>query len=122
MARRQIARGVADAIGREPDAERAERLSEAFAERMERLDVEAATLDRPVQEIIGEICRDLGLDAARMIVRPPIKDGAGAAGRARSPHPTLSRRERAYSGFAAGLPGESGRGWDSGPERPAPDG
>ena len=77
MARRQIARGVADAIGREADAERAERLTEALAERMERLDVEAAVGNRPAEQIISEICRDLGLDPARMTVRPPLRVLAG---------------------------------------------
>ena len=80
MAKRQIARAVADAIGQDADGERAERLTEAFAERMEQLDVEAAIGNRPMEDIIGEICRDLGLDPARMTVRPPRRGSAGLAG------------------------------------------
>jgi hypothetical protein len=78
MARRQIARGVADVIAREADGERAERLTEALAARLEALDRESGTLDRPTDEIIRDICRDLGLDPARLAVggrdwevRPP---------------------------------------------------
>ncbi len=46
MARRQIAHGVAEAIGREAEGERAQRLTDALAERLERLDVEAELGDR----------------------------------------------------------------------------
>ena len=105
MARRQIARGVAEAIAREADGERAERLSESLADRMETLDVEAALGNRPVEEIITEICRDIGLDAARMTVRSPLPGVAGMTG----------------AEVAALLDG-GGRGWDGGPERRAPDG
>ena len=105
MARRQIARGVADAIAREADGERAERLSESLADRMETLDVEAALGNRPVEEIITEICRDIGLDAARMTVRSPLPGVAG-----------MTAPE-----VAALLDG-GGRGWDAGPQRRPPDG
>jgi len=71
MARRQIARGVEDAIERSADGERAERLTEALADRLESLDVETEMADRPAEEIIREICRDLGVDPKRMAVRPP---------------------------------------------------
>ena len=86
MARRQVVRGVAAAIERHVasdagcesghrETER-ERLTEAFEERLERLDEEWALGDRPTEEIITGICRDLGLDAARMIVTPPFADAA----------------------------------------------
>jgi hypothetical protein len=71
MARRQIARGVEDAIERSADGERAECLTEALADRLESLDVETELADRPAEEIIREICRDLGLDPKRMPLRPP---------------------------------------------------
>ena len=81
MARRQIARDVADAIAREGDAERAERLTEALATRLESPEIEAAIAHRPVGDIVREICRDLGLDPARMTKRPPLPEAArpGAA-------------------------------------------
>ena len=100
MARRQIARAVTDAIGQDADLERAERLTEALAERMERLDVEAAIGNRPAEDIIAEICRDLGLDPARMTVRPPLGGVAGEGDRPAA--------------------GESG--WKAGPKRRPPDG
>ncbi len=68
MVRRQVARGVGEAIGREAEGERAERLREGLAERLERLDAEDALGERPAEEIIAAICRDLGLDPARMVV------------------------------------------------------
>ena len=90
MARRQVVRGVAEAIerevgceaGRDAGSETAgreterERLTEAFAERLERLDEGFALGDRPAEEIITEICRDLGVDPARMTVRPPLPEAA----------------------------------------------
>jgi hypothetical protein len=69
VARRQSARGVADAIGREAESERAVRLTAALTERLEALDREAGIGGRSAEEIIGIICRDLGRDPARMTVR-----------------------------------------------------
>ena len=108
MARRQIARGVADAIAREADGERAERLSESLADRMETLDVEAALGNRPVEEIITEICRDIGLDAARMTVRSPLPGVAGMTG------PEVATL---LAGGGRGLDAGPGRGLDAGPGR-----
>ena len=130
MARRQIARAVADAIGRDADGERAERLTEALAERMERLDVDALVGDRPVEEIIAEICRDIGLDAARMTVRPPLPGVAGLTGEEVAALLDGSRPGDASRGDASrgdarrgdGARGDSGRGPDAGPERRPPDG
>jgi hypothetical protein len=79
MARRQIARGVEDAIERSADGERAECLTEALADRLESLDVETELADRPAEEIIREICRDLGLDPKRMPLRPTQRDAASPA-------------------------------------------
>ena len=86
MARRQVVRGVAEAIERRVgrgapgedgvrETER-ERLTEAFEERLERLDEESALGDGPAEEIIAAICRDLGLDAASMTVQPPLPEMA----------------------------------------------
>jgi len=72
MARRQIARGVIDAIGREAAGERAERLTETLSDRLESLDVEYELANRPVDEVIRQICRDLGLDT----VPEPLRDAA----------------------------------------------
>ena len=92
MARRQIVRGVAAAIerhvARDAGAETSgceserERLTEAFEERLERLDEEAALGHVPAEDIITGICRDLGLDAARMLVTPPFKEAAWFKGEA----------------------------------------
>ena len=68
LARRQVARGVADAIARGADAERVERLTELAAERLDSLDDVGG---RPAEEIIAEICRDLGLDVVRGTVKAP---------------------------------------------------
>jgi hypothetical protein len=102
MARRQIARGVADAMGREAEGERAVRLTGAFADRLEALDTEAGVGDRSAEEIIGEICRDLGLDPARMTVRLPLGG-------------TVSLGEAASMNIG-------GRGWPVRPPQRRPDG
>jgi hypothetical protein len=77
MAKRQIACAVADAIGREAEDDRGV-LAAALRERLEALDTEAGIGDRPAQEIIGEICRALGLDPVRMVVRPPFRSSGSA--------------------------------------------
>jgi hypothetical protein len=81
MARRQIARGVEDAIGREADGEQAEQLREALAERLESLDVENEMDNRPAEEIIREIRRELGLAEAeaQMAASSPVRDKASPA-------------------------------------------
>jgi hypothetical protein len=76
MARRQIARGVEDAIGREADGERAEQLTEALAERLESLDIENELANHPAEEIIRKISRELGLAAAQMTACAPVRDEA----------------------------------------------
>ena len=72
MAKRQIARSVKDAIARQAEGERADYLTSALTERLETLDTEDALSDRPAEEIIALICRDLGLDPARMTIRSPV--------------------------------------------------
>lgn len=62
MARRQVVRGVEDAIAREASGEQAARLSEALAERLETLEGEGELAARPAEEVVAEICRDLGLE------------------------------------------------------------
>jgi hypothetical protein len=79
MAKRQIARAVGDAIAREAEGERAVTLNEALTERLEALDTEAEFGDRPVEEVIAIICRDLGLDPVRTTVRSPIPGAISAA-------------------------------------------
>ena len=70
MARRQIARAVSDAIARDAEGDRAERLTETLAERLDALDTLDDVTSRPAEDIIRDICRDLGLDPARMTPRP----------------------------------------------------
>jgi hypothetical protein len=110
MARRQIARGVEDAIGREADGERAEQLTETLAERLESLDVENELGERPVEEIIGEICRELGLAKAQMTPRPPSRDAAKPA-----------NIDPAKAGLAAPHIGGIAA-WAAGPPQRRPDG
>ena len=86
MARRHVVRGVAEVIERTLAGSEAgmleqgvreterERLTEALEEGLERLDEEAALGRVPAEEIITGICRDLGLDAARMLVTPPFAE------------------------------------------------
>ena len=72
MAKRQIARTIHDAIARETEGEHADNLTIALTERLESLDSEFP--NRSAEEIIAIICRDLGLDPARMTVQPPVPD------------------------------------------------
>ena len=72
MAKRQIARSVKDAIARETEGERADHLTSALTERLETLDTEHEFANRSAEEIIAMICRDLGLDPARMTIRSPV--------------------------------------------------
>ena len=60
MARRQIARGVGERIARHAEGEAAERLFDDLGDRLDAMEF-AGELDRPVQEVIGAICRALGL-------------------------------------------------------------
>ena len=66
MVRRQIARGVTEAIRREAVGEAAERLFDSLAERMEDPGLEHDIAVLPVDQIIRRICRDLGLAAATL--------------------------------------------------------
>ena len=121
MARRQIARSVGERITGQSDGEAAERLFDDLAERLDALDL-AGALDQPVEAVIAEICRELGLEAARMTVRVPLPGVAGLAEQVSGPHPTLSQRERAYSKSATALPGDDGRSISVSPEQRPPDG
>ncbi|WP_158744193.1 hypothetical protein [Acidisphaera sp. L21] len=71
MARRQIVRAVSHAIGRSADAGDAERLTGALRERLDALDTIEDIGRRPAEEIIREICRDLGLDPAPVLASTP---------------------------------------------------
>jgi hypothetical protein len=97
MGRRQMAREAEDAIEPEP-GERAERLTEAL-DRLESLDVEDELADRPPEEVIAEICRLLGLDPARLPLRPPLRDAPlqdGARPTADSEASPLAAIDRGY--------------------------
>ena len=96
MAKRQIARGVADAIAREAEGERAD-LTSALAERLEALDTEDEFPGRSPEEIIAMICRDLGLDPARMTTPSPspLPDAIRFTDASGAPPPPLAARTRA---------------------------
>jgi hypothetical protein len=72
MAKRQVARGVAEVIAREAEGERAERLRESLTERLDSPDWEDEFEDLPVEEVITRICRDFGLDPVRGTVKSPL--------------------------------------------------
>ncbi len=87
MAKRQIERGVRDAIEREADGSRAEHLNEVLAERLERPE----TLDeiglRSADDIIRTICSELKLGLAKVApdeagkeLPLPLREGAGGRG------------------------------------------
>ena len=61
-ARKGILRAVEDRIDRVAEAGEAEALHAELLERMDAPELEREIAGRPVVEIIGEICRDLGLD------------------------------------------------------------
>lgn len=89
MAKRQILRGVAEAIETTEPRERADRLSEALAERMDSPEMAEEIGNRPAEEIIAAVCRDLGVDVGRMgAVEPSLPRGlrerGGAGGASRS--------------------------------------
>ncbi len=63
-ARRRIIRSVEDVIQREAEGHRAAALAGELAERLDSPDLEDEIADRPVAEIVADICRDLGLTAA----------------------------------------------------------
>jgi hypothetical protein len=105
MARRQVARGVAEMIAREAEGERAERLTESLSERLDSPDWEDGFEDRPAEEVIAIICRDLGLDPVRGTVKSPLPGVI-----------TPDEME------AAGLRPADKPGWTTPPPRRRPDG
>ena len=64
VARRRIIRAVEDAIQRHAEGDAAESLEAELVERLDRPELDEEIEDRPVAEIIADICRDLGLAAA----------------------------------------------------------
>jgi hypothetical protein len=62
-ARQRIIRAVEDSIQRHATGDAAETLHAEFLERLDGPDLDDALDDRPVAEIIAEICHDLGLDS-----------------------------------------------------------
>ena len=75
MVRRQVARGVGEAIRHQADGETAERLFDELAERLDELDV-AETGAMPVAEVIAKICRELGL--VTQTLEAGLPGGSGA--------------------------------------------
>ncbi len=61
MVRRQVARGVSDAIARGADGEAAERLFDELAERLADPALEDELDTLPVEEVVRRVCVDLGL-------------------------------------------------------------
>jgi hypothetical protein len=93
MAKRQIARGVQDAIAREAEGERADDLTRALTERLETL--ETAFGDRSAEEIIALICRDLGLDPARMTLKSPLPHAISVTDASSAAPPTMAAQNQA---------------------------
>jgi hypothetical protein len=106
MARRQIARAVQDAIGREAEGERAAQLTSALNERLEALDREGKLDHLPVEDVIAIISRDLGLDPVRMTLRSPLPGLISA-----------TEATQAAAPFATG-----GTSWTAHPPQRSPDG
>lgn len=71
-ARKRILRQVEDTIHREVKGERAERLRAELLDRLDSPDLEDEIDDRPVEHVITDILRDLGI-AGQPGVRPPWK-------------------------------------------------
>ena len=63
MVRRQVARGVGEAIRRTAEGETAERLFDELAERLEDPGLEADIGALPVEDVVRRICLELGLVA-----------------------------------------------------------
>jgi hypothetical protein len=92
MTKRQVTRAVEDAIAREAEGERADDLTIAFTERLESLDREFG--NRSTADIIATICRDLGLDPARMTTRPPLPGAICPMNASRAAPLTVCARNR----------------------------
>ena len=73
MVRRQVARGVTDAIRCRAEGEAAERLFDELAERLDEPELEAELSALPVAEVVRRVCRDLGLAGAGVaeVLGPP---------------------------------------------------
>ena len=81
IARRQIARAVTGAIARNAGGEQAGRFTETLAERLDSLDTLDDVTSRPAEDIIRDICRDLGLDPVRSMPVPAGENPAPQTGR-----------------------------------------
>jgi hypothetical protein len=82
-ARTRIRREVEDAIGQDLDGAEAAESREDLRERMDRPEFENELADRPIEEIIAELCRDLAVGAAGGVQRRrPEAPGDKGAGRA----------------------------------------
>ncbi len=78
MMRRQVARGVAEAIRQQTDGEATERLFDELAERLDEPSIEQDIDVLPVDEIIRRVCRDLGLaTGALQAVGVTVPPGSG---------------------------------------------
>ncbi len=78
MTRRQVARGVGEAIVRRATGEAAERLFDDLYDRLDAMDAEG--LDRPAEAVIAAICRDLGLEAVPEALRAAREAGGPVDG------------------------------------------
>jgi hypothetical protein len=105
LTRRQVRRGVSDAIEREASGEQRDTLRDTLAERLDAMDRLDEIGDRPVDEIIAAICRDLGI----------------AADRLRAAHQPVSRRVERDEGPFPGGGAEPRAGFTPLNARPPPD-
>lgn len=91
-ARREIIRSVEDSIARDAPAEKAESLRAEFMDRIDCTEIEDEIGDRPVEAIVTEIRRDLGIagpSGQRNWRRRTPKDLALLCARASTPRPTV---------------------------------
>jgi hypothetical protein len=92
LARRQVIRAVEDAIDhRAATPTQAERLGAEFRERLDSPELEHEIADRPVGDVIADICHDLGLGTVQGLYfhkrRTPTDVAELCATAARPPHP-----------------------------------
>ena len=100
VARKQIIRRVEDAIQREADSPESDALREELRDRLDTPDLEDDIATRPLDEIITDIVRDLGLTAVagcHLWQRRTPRDVANLCAQAAAPIPPADRPDQRRS-------------------------